>query len=118
MDGFDALGMQTINPPRSARLFDDQARVFKESQVPRYRRSTDWQRVGNLANGYINAFNFETGAFRGTLKNRQGQPIQNAGLWALTFGNGSQGFNPHTLYFDAGIDNFQHGLFGAITPGS
>jgi len=74
--------------------------------------------VGNLANGYINAFNFETGAFRGTLKNRQGQPIQNAGLWALTFGNGSQGFNPDTLYFDAGIDNFQHGLFGAIRPGS
>ena len=74
--------------------------------------------VGNLGNGSINAFDFETGAFRGTLANRQGQPIQNAGLWALTFGNGSQGFNPETLYFDAGIDNFQHGLFGAITPGS
>jgi uncharacterized protein (TIGR03118 family) len=74
--------------------------------------------VGNLSNGYINAFNFETGAFRGTLESQQGQPIQNLGLWALTFGNGSQGFNPGTLYFDAGIDNFQHGLFGAITPGS
>ena len=74
--------------------------------------------VGNLGNGSINAFDFETGAFRGTLENRQGQPIQNAGLWVLTFGNGSQGFNPETLYFDAGIDNFQHGLFGAITPGS
>ncbi len=74
--------------------------------------------VGNLGNGSINAFDFETGAFRGTLANRQGQPIQNAGLWALTFGNGSQGFNPETLYFDAGIDNFQHGLFGSITPDS
>jgi uncharacterized protein (TIGR03118 family) len=74
--------------------------------------------VGNLANGYINAFDFETGAFRGTLESQLGQPIQNAGLWALTFGTGSQGFNPETLYFDAGIDNFQHGLFGAITPDS
>lgn len=74
--------------------------------------------VGNDGNGSINAFNFETGAFRGTLENQPGQPLQNAGLWALFFGNGSQGFNPDTLYFDAGIDNFQHGLFGAITPGS
>lgn len=72
--------------------------------------------VGNVGNGDINAFDFQTGAFLGTLKNEDGQPIQNPGLWGLTFGNGGQGGDPHTLYFAAGIDAYAHGLFGAITP--
>jgi uncharacterized protein (TIGR03118 family) len=55
--------------------------------------------VGNVGNGSINAFNFETGTFLGTLESQRGQPIRNAGLWALFFGTGSQGFNPDTLYF-------------------
>ena len=74
--------------------------------------------MGNVQNGYINAYNFETGAFRGVLENGKGLPLQNLGLWGLTFGNGGQGGNPGTLYFAAGIDNYGHGLFAAITPGS
>lgn len=74
--------------------------------------------VGNVGNGHINAFDFKTGAFLGTLNNEAGQPIQNSGLWALTFGNGGQGGDPHTLYFAAGIGGYAHGLFGAITPDS
>ena len=72
--------------------------------------------VGNVGNGRINAFDFQTGAFLGTLKDEGGRPIQNPGLWALTFGNGDMGGNRHTLYFCAGIGNYAHGLFGAITP--
>jgi len=71
--------------------------------------------VGNVGNGLINAFNSSTGAFLGTLKNTAGQPIQNSGLWSLTFGNGGMGGNLDTLYFAAGIGGYQHGLFGAIT---
>ncbi len=72
--------------------------------------------VGNVGNGLINAFSSSSGAFLGTLKNTAGQPIQNSGLWTLTFGNGGMGGNLNTLYFAAGIGGYQHGLFGAITP--
>jgi uncharacterized protein (TIGR03118 family) len=74
--------------------------------------------VGNVGNGLINAFDFGSGVFLGTLKNKDGRPLRNIGLWALTFGNGGSGGNPHTLYFAAGIDAYQHGLFGAITLAS
>jgi uncharacterized protein (TIGR03118 family) len=74
--------------------------------------------VGNVQNGYINAFDFETGAFRGALETQRGLPFQEPGLWALTFGNGGPGFNPGTLYFVAGIGGYMHGLFGALTPGA
>jgi hypothetical protein len=37
-------------------------------------------------------------------------------LWALYFGAGNTNSGPATsLYFAAGIDNYLHGLFGAIT---
>jgi uncharacterized protein (TIGR03118 family) len=71
--------------------------------------------VGNVSNGLINAFDFKTGNFLGTLKDEGGHPIQNGGLWALTFGNGGMGGDQHTLYFAAGIGDYGHGLFGAIT---
>jgi uncharacterized protein (TIGR03118 family) len=72
--------------------------------------------VGNFAykSSDINAFDPATGKFLGTLTGVNGQPILNPGLWALTFGNGANGGNPNTLYFSAGIDSEQEGLFGAI----
>jgi uncharacterized protein (TIGR03118 family) len=72
--------------------------------------------VGNFGNGTINAFDATTGATLGTLKNKDGQPIVNSGLWALAFGNGGSGGDPNTLYFTAGIQGETHGLFGAIAP--
>ncbi len=71
--------------------------------------------VGNFGNGLINAFNPTTGAFRGTLHNQKGKPIKNDRLWALAFGSGGQGGQPNQLFFTAGIQNEQHGLFGMIT---
>ncbi len=73
--------------------------------------------VGNFGNGWINAFNPMTGAFIGSLMDSNGNPIVNDGLWGLAFGNGSVGAGTNTLYFTAGLDDEQHGLFGRIdTP--
>jgi len=72
--------------------------------------------VGNFAYNVseINAFDPMTGAYRGTLKDANGNNILNSGLWALDFGNGGNGGDPNTLYFTAGIDGERDGLFGAI----
>jgi uncharacterized protein (TIGR03118 family) len=71
--------------------------------------------VGNFGSGTIMAFNAE-GEFRGLLKGSRNKPIEIEGLWALTFGNGSRGGVPDTLYFTAGPEDETHGLFGSIEP--
>jgi uncharacterized protein (TIGR03118 family) len=63
--------------------------------------------VGNFGDGTINAFNIQTGASLGPLKNRRGEPLAFNGLWALF------SFD-HRLYFTAGIGDESHGLFGFI----
>jgi uncharacterized protein (TIGR03118 family) len=70
--------------------------------------------VGNVADGHINVFNEQTGAFMGELKDGQGNPIAISGLWALRFGNGNTAGDAHTLFFTAGIGHYQHGLFGSL----
>ena len=69
--------------------------------------------VGNFGDGAIHAYNPRTGNFRGTLMNKDGNPILINGLWALRFGNGVIG-TPQTLLFTAGIADEAHGLFGEI----
>jgi len=70
--------------------------------------------VGNFGNGSINAFDPNTGAFLGTLKDSQNQPVHIDGLWALAFGGGGDSGQPNQLFFTAGIQKEQHGLFGII----
>jgi hypothetical protein len=41
-------------------------------------------------------------------------PIQNDGLWGLRFGNGGNGGDVNTLFFSAGINDEQDGLFGTL----
>jgi uncharacterized protein (TIGR03118 family) len=76
--------------------------------------------VGNFGDGRINAFNPATGAWLGSLQDGSGTAISIEGLWSLTFGNGGQAGDIHTLYFTAGIKGGgnveDHGLFGSITP--
>jgi uncharacterized protein (TIGR03118 family) len=78
--------------------------------------------VGNETDGHISIFNPTTGTFLGQISDVNGNPITNTGLWGLTFGNGGNGGDPHTLYFNAGINGEVDGLFGALTavpePGS
>jgi hypothetical protein len=45
-----------------------------------------------------------------------GTPFAEPGLWALAFGGGGLGGDPRQLYFSAGINFFQDGLFGALRP--
>jgi hypothetical protein len=70
--------------------------------------------VGNNGDGRINAYDPENGAFLGTLADGDGSPLSVPDLWALTFGNGHLGGDANTLFFTAGVDYEQHGLFGAI----
>jgi uncharacterized protein (TIGR03118 family) len=70
--------------------------------------------VGNNGDGTIDAFDPTSGLFLGTLLDPVGNPITNAGLWALRIGTGQSGFDPNALYFDAGINGEVDGLFGEI----
>jgi hypothetical protein len=65
--------------------------------------------VGNLADGFINAFNPTTGKFIG----QSAVPFQ--GLWALIFGDG-RGFNGQTnqLFLSSGPDGYSEGLFTVV----
>jgi uncharacterized protein (TIGR03118 family) len=70
--------------------------------------------VGNFGDGHINAYNPENGKLLGALMGRDGKPIVIDGVWALSFGNGGQAGRRDTLFFTAGIDDEQHGLFGTL----
>jgi uncharacterized protein (TIGR03118 family) len=71
--------------------------------------------IGNFGSGNILAFDPNNGEFRGELRNAQGEPLVNQGLWALSFGNGLQNQPTNTLFFTAGVGMGQHGLYGSIT---
>jgi uncharacterized protein (TIGR03118 family) len=70
--------------------------------------------VGNFGDGKINAYDPISGAYRGTLADPFGNPIQIDGLWGLAFGNGGNGGAKNKLYFAAGINNEVNGLFGSL----
>jgi uncharacterized protein (TIGR03118 family) len=71
--------------------------------------------VGNFGSGRILAYNPDTGKFLGTLSQSPGRPLVIDGLWGLAFGNGKTAGNANTLYYAAGPDDEEHGLFGSIT---
>jgi uncharacterized protein (TIGR03118 family) len=71
--------------------------------------------IGNFGDGTINAFDFNSGNSLGQLQDAHGNVITNASLWELLFDASGQTGNPNTLYFTAGLNNEQHGLFAAIT---
>jgi uncharacterized protein (TIGR03118 family) len=74
--------------------------------------------VGNFGDGFINAFDLNSGTFLGQLRNENGIFIWAEGLWDLLFGNGNKGGDANTLYFTAGISGGaaleDHGLFGSV----
>jgi uncharacterized protein (TIGR03118 family) len=73
--------------------------------------------VGNLGDGTIHAYNPTSGALLGELDDLGGQPIVIGGLWDLVFGDGSAGKPTNTLFFSAGIDGQNDGLFGSLVTG-
>lgn len=70
--------------------------------------------VGNNGDGHINAYDLHSGTYLGQLTDGAGRPLAIDGLWGLTVGNDHLAGNSQTVYFAAGIDRGQHGLFGAI----
>lgn len=72
--------------------------------------------VGNLGNGWINAFDPVTGKFQGVLDNSSGYPITIHGLWGLMVGNSVFG-GSSSLVFSAGPSSYNNGVVGLINPG-
>jgi uncharacterized protein (TIGR03118 family) len=71
--------------------------------------------VGNFGDGTIHAYDRETGALVGTLRDAQHHTLVIDGLWALRFGNGTFA-GRGTLVFSAGPDGESHGLLGTLRP--
>jgi uncharacterized protein (TIGR03118 family) len=73
--------------------------------------------VGQFGSGEILVFDPVTGHFKGRLLDSvTSLPITIDGLWAIAFGSGTGSGAANALYFTAGSDGEQHGLFGTITP--
>lgn len=74
--------------------------------------------VGNFGDGRINAYDPNNYSYQGQLVDGTGTPLSYQSLWEITFGAGGTSANlvgdPNTLYFAAGLQSEQHGLFGAI----
>ena len=49
------------------------------------------------------------------VKGTNHRPISIDGLWGIGFGNGAAAGPKNVLYFAAGPDDENHGLFGSIT---
>jgi uncharacterized protein (TIGR03118 family) len=73
--------------------------------------------IGNFGNGHIDAYDPMTGRFIDKVRDPHGQAIVIDGLWTITFGNGGGGGSAGTLYFTAGVNGEQDGLFGSLDPG-
>jgi uncharacterized protein (TIGR03118 family) len=74
--------------------------------------------VGNFGDGRINAFAQQrNGSWEraGGLRDASGRAISIDGLWGIGFGNNGAAGPSTTLYFAAGPNDEQHGLFGSIT---
>ena len=70
--------------------------------------------VGNFGDGRINAFDPASGAGRGMLTLENNDPIVIDGLWGIAFGNGLNNQPANTLFFAAGPNDEEHGLYGRI----
>jgi uncharacterized protein (TIGR03118 family) len=76
--------------------------------------------IGDFGDGRINAFKpVKHGTrfqFAGQLRGTTGKPIVEPGLWGLAVGNGAAAGSATTVFFTAGPNDEQDGLFGSITP--
>jgi uncharacterized protein (TIGR03118 family) len=71
--------------------------------------------VGNFGSGQIAAFDPVTGKFQDFLRDAKSMPVWIDGLWGLSFGNDAVAGPATTLFFSAGSNHEQGGLFGSLT---
>ena len=74
--------------------------------------------VGNFGDGTINAYDATSGKFRGQLKGTSNKVLHLDGLWGMAFGNDLNNQPKGTLFFAAGPDDENHGVYGRIDPAS
>jgi uncharacterized protein (TIGR03118 family) len=72
--------------------------------------------VGQFGSGQILVFDPVTGDLKGNLLDANNVPIAIDGLWGIAFGSGGPSGSATTLYFTAGLNGEQDGLFGTIAP--
>jgi uncharacterized protein (TIGR03118 family) len=70
--------------------------------------------VANFGDGTIAAFDTRTGAFRDYLRDNADKPIVIDKIWGLAFGNGVSLGDSDSLYFTAGPNREQDGIFGRL----
>ena len=71
--------------------------------------------VANFGDGTISAFDLTTGDFVGYLRDPETKIICIDGIWAIVFGNGHSLGDAGALYFAAGPNGEEDGLFGRLT---
>jgi len=73
--------------------------------------------VGNFGDGRINGYRATDAGWeaRGHLKDASHHAIVIDGLWGIGFGNDAAAGPRSSLYFAAGPDDEEHGLFGSVT---
>ncbi len=81
--------------------------------------------IGNFGDGKIHVYDVDLSegedaeaVYEGALRDDSGDDVVIDGLWALEFGVAAGGFSVSTLYFTAGPDDEDHGLFGSLTSAS
>ena len=72
--------------------------------------------VGNFRSGWIAAYNGFTRKFIGFVQNPDNSLLTIDGLWSLAFGNGGTAGPATTLFFSAGPNDENDGLFGTLVP--
>ncbi|WP_053096187.1 TIGR03118 family protein [Frateuria defendens] len=70
--------------------------------------------IGNFGDGRINGFDLRRGMPLGSLRGSNHRPLEIEGLWGLQFGNGFNNQPTETLFFAAGPNDEENGLYGRI----
>lgn len=70
--------------------------------------------IGNFGDGRINGFDLRHGMPLGSLRGSNHRPLEIEGLWGLQFGNGLNNQPTETLFFAAGPNDEENGLYGRI----
>lgn len=72
--------------------------------------------VGNFGDGTIAAYDAKTRDYVDVMKDEKGKTVKIDKIWGILFGNGESLGDSNALYFAAGPDDEQDGLFGSLRP--
>lgn len=108
---FDTEGNHITTFEHSQRLNAPWGMAIAPKRFGRFSRTLV---LGNFGDGTLVAFDLESGQQKGYLRNRDGQAVQIDGLWGLAFGNGESLGRSNYLYFTAGPNGENDGLFGSL----